>query len=173
MYTGKITIKETTVEDLDNIMNLWNNGEVMFYVGFPKGLGITMDKLEKWLSGVNQNQYRKHYSIYADGIGYCGETYYEIDCINNLSALDIKLLPHAQGKGIAEFSLRFAITQVFENKLATRAYVDPNPDNKSAWKLYHKLGFVSKSRPEFLEPYSVYLEITEDEYKKWDKVAEN
>jgi hypothetical protein len=37
MYTGKITIKETTESDLENIKSLWNNGEVMFFVGFPGG----------------------------------------------------------------------------------------------------------------------------------------
>ncbi|NLC94884.1 MAG: hypothetical protein GX676_04250 [Bacilli bacterium] len=41
MNYSEIMIKETTEEDLDNIMTLWNNGEVMKYVGFPEGLGIT------------------------------------------------------------------------------------------------------------------------------------
>lgn len=30
MYTGKVTIKETTESDLEDIKSLWNNGEVMF-----------------------------------------------------------------------------------------------------------------------------------------------
>lgn len=42
---------------------------------------------------------------------------------------------------------------VTDNNLAPRAYVDPNPQNKKAWKLYSKLGFVSKERPELLEKY--------------------
>ncbi len=37
MYKGEITIRETTERDLENIMNLWNNGEAMFFVGFPDG----------------------------------------------------------------------------------------------------------------------------------------
>ena len=38
MYIGEITIRETTERDLENIMNLWNNGEVMFLWVFQMGL---------------------------------------------------------------------------------------------------------------------------------------
>lgn len=162
MYIEKITIKETDEKDLLNIMDLWNNGEVMFYVGFPNGLGVTIEQLKKWLNGVNQSNIRRHYSIYTESIGYCGETYYEIDLEHDLATLDIKLFPKAQGKGIAAYALSYVLNQVFENNLATKAYVDPNPDNKNAWKLYEKLGFISKPRPEFLEENEIYLEITKD-----------
>jgi RimJ/RimL family protein N-acetyltransferase len=161
-----IIIRETKEEDLSNIMELWNNGEVMHYVGFPNGLGMKLTDLERWLCGVNQNELRKHYSIYANELGYCGETYYEIDTAHDLATLDIKLLPKAQGKGIAHYALSYAITKVFDNSLATRAYVDPNPENKGAWKLYDKLGFISKPRPDFLEPYETYLEITKEVWSK-------
>lgn len=161
-----IIIRETKEEDLSNIMELWNNGEVMYYVGFPKGLGMKRTDLENWLCGVNQNELRKHYSIYTNELGYCGETYYEIDTVHDLATLDIKLLPKAQGKGIANYALSYAITQVFEKSLATRAYVDPNKENKRAWKLYDKLGFISKPRPDFLEQYETYLEITKEVWSK-------
>lgn len=173
MYNEKVEIKETCKEDLENIVALWNDGQVMSYVGFPQGLGISYEDLERWLKGVNQNIYRKHYSIYTDDLGYCGETYYEIDHENDLAILDIKVFPKAQGKGIAEYSLRCAIAQVFQQKLASKAIVDPEPENKAAWKLYKKLGFVSKPRPEYLEPGLTYLEITPEIYANWGVVAED
>ncbi|SFB10304.1 GNAT family N-acetyltransferase [Clostridium frigidicarnis] len=166
MYKGKITIKATDENDLLNIINLWNNGEVMFYVGFPKGFNVTIEQLKQWLNRFNKNESCRHYSIYAENTGYCGETYYSIDFEHDLATLDIKLLPIAQGKGIAEYALSYAINKVFENNLATKAYVEPNPENKKAWKLYKKLGFISKPRPEFLEQNDIYLEITKD---VWDK----
>jgi RimJ/RimL family protein N-acetyltransferase len=165
VYTGKITIKETDKTDLLNVMELWNDGEVMFYVGFPNGLGTTIEHLQEWLNGVNRNVFRRHYSIYAENVGYCGETYYEIDREHDLAILDIKLLPKARGKGIASYALSHTINQVFENGLATKAYVDPNPDNKKAWELYAKLGFISKPRPEFLNQGLTYLEVTQDTFK--------
>ncbi len=165
MYTGKITIKETDQSDLPNIMQLWNNGEVMFYVGFPKGLGVTLERLEKWLNWVNQDIFRRHYSIYAEGIGYCGETFYEVDREHDLAVMDIKLLPEAHGHGIAAYALSYSVDRVFRNHLTTKAYVDPHPDNKKAWNLYAKLGFVSKPRPEYLPEGPTYLEVTPDTFK--------
>ena len=49
----------------------------------------------------------------------------------------------------------------------SRVYVEPSPANKKAWALYEKLGFVSKSRPTYLEDEDTYLELTKDE---WDKL---
>lgn len=164
MYTGKIIIKRTAENDLVNVMDLWNNGKVMFYVGFPDGLNTTIDEMKQWLNKINQNELCRHYSIYTEDIGYCGETFYSVDLKHDLASLDIKLLPEAQGKGIAEYALSYAINQVFSNNLATRAYVEPHPQNKKAWNLYNKLGFISKARPEFLEKWDTYLEITKDKF---------
>jgi RimJ/RimL family protein N-acetyltransferase len=165
-FNGEIMIKETSAEDLDNIMSLWNNGEVMHYVGFPEGLGITLDELKKWLVWVIAKPGRCHYSIYADGIGYCGETFYNVDDEHKTAALDIKLLPEARGKGIAAYSLSYAISRAFDDGNADRAYVDPHPDNVKAWRLYEKLGFISKPRPDYLEEGGTYLEITREEWTK-------
>jgi len=33
-----------------------------------------------------------------------------------------------------------------------------------AWRLYERLGFISKPRPEYLEEWETYLEITRDEW---------
>lgn len=164
VYTGKIRIKETDQSDLPNIMQLWNNGQVMFYVGFPSGLGVTMERLQQWLEGINQDIYSRHYSIYAQDIGYCGETFYDVDREHDLARLDIKLLPRAQGKGIAAYAFSYVIDQVFSNNLASKARVDPHPKNKKAWNLYAKLGFVSKPRPAFLPKGPTYLEVTRDTF---------
>jgi len=137
----------------------------MFYAGFPRGLGVTIERLQQWLTGVNQDIFSRHYSIYAENIGYCGETFYDIDRGHDLARLDIKLLPKAQGKGIAAYVFSHVIDQVFSNNLATKAYVDPHPDNKKASKLCAKLGFVSKPSPEFLEKGPTYLEVTPDTFK--------
>jgi RimJ/RimL family protein N-acetyltransferase len=163
-YSGKITIKETSAEDLENIMSLWNNGDVMRYVGFPEGLGITMDKLKRWLNWAIAKPGRCHYSIYADGIGYCGETFYDVDAEHKTAALDIKLLPEAHGKGIAAYALSYVMDRALKDGGADRAYVDPHPDNVKAWLLYEKLGFISRPRPDYLEEWETYLEITKEEW---------
>lgn len=161
--SGNIVIKETGIDDLDNVMRLWNDGEVMKFVGFPQGLGVTLEKLRPWLPRAVNKPQTCHYSIYKDG-KYCGEAFYKVNSKTGTAALDIKLFPHARGKGIATKALSFVIDKAFDVGLAERVYVDPYPDNTKAWRLYEKLGFISKPRPEYLEEWETYLEITRDEW---------
>ncbi len=164
---GKMTellIRETIEEDLKNVMELWNTGDVMKYVGFPNGLNITYIEIEKWFYNLKDKPNSKHYSIYDNSVGYCGETYYSIDRKHALATLDIKLNENARGKGIAYTALLNTLDIIFNNNLCEKAFVDPNIENKKAWKLYEKIGFKSTDRPKHLEPYEVYLEITREEY---------
>ncbi len=165
MTDNGLTIKETTGEDLDNVTALWNNGEVMSFVGFPEGLGIDRSEMDRWLEWVINKPARCHYSIYQDELGYCGEAFYNVD-EHGLAALDIKLLPRARGKGIAREALSFAIEQAFELGQAKSVYVEPHVDNEKAWRLYERLGFLSRPRPKHLEAGDTYLEISRDRWYK-------
>lgn len=161
---SSVMISETTKDDLDNIMSLWNDGEVMHFVGFPKGLGITKEKMERWIEWAIKKPHRCHYSIYENEIGYCGETFYNVNEAG-AAALDIKLFPKSRGKGIALKALMYAIEHAFNEGKAKLVYVDPHPDNLKAWKLYEKIGFVSKPRPDFLGEGETYLEITRSQWE--------
>ena len=169
MFKGNVLIKETDQTDLINIMNLWNNGNVMYYVGFPNGLGYDQDKMEKWYKNIQQTKCFKHYSIYTDEFGYCGETGYGMDNLNDENVgLEIKLLPKIQGKGIAEYSLRYVIEQINKEKIGKRVWVDPHNENEKAIKLYRKLGFKEKRFPEYLssedDGQHIYMELILNEY---------
>lgn len=136
----ELDIHETTDNDLKNIQKLWNNGEVMYWVGFPKGLHKTILQLQNWLKKLPEHG-AKHYSIYEKHLGYCGETFYKID--GDTAIVDIKLLPNVQGRGIGQKSLQFTIDEVFRLG-AQQAFVDPFKTNKKSIHLYKKLGFKQK-----------------------------
>ena len=166
MFAGKITIKQTDESDLPNILNLWNNGEVMNYVGYPNGLGWTMDDMKKWYK--NQQDEPFHYSIYADDVGYCGETCYdEIENGTRIMGLEIKLLPTAQGKGIALYALKHTIEKAYNSGLYDGVYAEPHPENEAAIKLYKKLGLKDKLRPAYLEPSDTYMELDLSEWHNY------
>ena len=163
MFTGKIKIKETDETDLDNILNLWNNGDVMCYVGFPNGLGYDKKKIQNWYKNIKQTKCFKHYSIYTEEFGYCGETGYGLENINKENVgLEIKLLPKAQRKGIAEYSLKYII-KIIEDKIGKNVWVDPNKENEKAINLYKKLGFRENVFPEYLSSEDdgkhIYMEL--------------
>ena len=162
-----ITIKETTKNEISNVKELWADGDVMKFVGFPDGLHETDENMEEWFDWISSvRPTANHYSIFNEDI-YCGEAFYEIDIEHdNSAALDIKLFKFARGKGIATKALTYAMEEAFKNG-AKKVWVDPNPDNVKAVALYERLGFVHKPMPEHLldedGTTSIYMEIIRTE----------
>ena len=165
-----IRIKLTDRNDLRNVQALWATPAVMRFVGFPEGLHETLEHLvNNWLPWVQQPSLRRHYSVYAEEIGYCGEAFYDVD-ERGLACMDIKLLPAARGKGIAALALSHALDEAFLIGGANRAWVDPNPENTAALRLYARLGFRETVRAAHLEdpgcPY-VYMEVNREDWQAW------
>lgn len=158
-----ITVKETTANDLTNVKQLWADGDVMKFVGFPEGLHETDESMENWFNWIlSCRPTANHFSIFDNNI-YCGETFFDIDIKHgNSASLDIKLFKFARGKGIATTALTYAIEEAFKNG-AEKVWVDPNPDNEKAIALYERLGFERKPMPEYLIEdegvTSIYMEL--------------
>ena len=161
-----LEIKETTIEDIKCVQQLWADGDVMKFVGFPEGLHETDEDMLNWFRWIDSNRPAlNHYSIYEDG-KYCGESFYQIDAEHQSAALDIKLFGFARGRGIAAAGLSHAIKEAFRNG-ARIVWVDPNPENKKAIALYNRLGFQHKAFPAYLisedeEQTSIYMELLKD-----------
>ncbi len=157
MYEGKITIRPTRREELENVRALWNDGDVMQYVGFPHGLDATAESMERWYDRIaSKRPLLEHYSVFAEGIGYCGESYYRIDTAHeNAAVLDIKLFSKARGREIASAALQYAIEQAFVNGAAC-VWVDPNPENRKALALYRRLGFSERETSAYLKRSAVH-----------------
>ena len=159
----EIIIRETTANDLVHVKQLWADGDVMKFVGFPEGLHETEESMKKWLDRiVSSRPATNHFSIFENDV-YCGETFFSIDTKHDNSAsVDIKLFRFARGKGIAASALSHAIKEAFKNG-AEKVWVDPNPDNTKAIALYERLGFEPKPMPEYLIEdegvTSIYMEL--------------
>lgn len=157
-----IEVKETGITDLDDVRQLWADGDVMRFVGFPDGLRRTEEQMRDWFRWIESNRPAlNHYSIFEDG-NYCGESFYELDAEHRSAALDIKLFGFARGRGVAAEGLSFAIKEAFRNGAET-VWVDPNPDNAKAIALYERLGFRRKDFPDYLADKeeasrSIYME---------------
>ena len=160
-----ITVRETTANDLAHVKQLWADGDVMKFVGFPEGLHENDERMQKWFRRiVSSRPTTNHFSIFDHDI-YCGETFFSIDVKHgNSASLDIKLFSFARGKGIASAALTYAIEEAFKNG-AKKVWVDPNPENIKAIALYERLGFERKPMPEYLNDdegiTSIYMELTQ------------
>lgn len=161
-----INVKETAVEDINNIQMLCAEGDVMKFVGFPEGLHYSEEEMIDWYRRIESNRPAlNHFSIFDDG-KYCGESFYNIDAERKTAALDIKLFGFARGRGIAASGLSHAIKEAFQNGAET-VWVNPNSDNMKAITLYKRLGFQNKDFPEHLipeeeEPSSIYMELRKE-----------
>lgn len=154
-----LTITPTTEANLNQIQALWNDGDVMRFVGFPNGLDMTPEKMQKWYAWLSEGRpQRDHFSIYDSDV-YCGESFYAID-EHGYAALDIKLFAAFRSKGIAALGLRHALREAF-NHGAHTVWVDPNLENVKALVLYHRLGFNAAQRPAHQEDTLgfVYLQL--------------
>jgi RimJ/RimL family protein N-acetyltransferase len=158
-----LRIIPTSETDLESVQALWNDGDVMRFVGFPEGLGMTSSKMMEWYAWLSAGRpQRDHFSIYEDDT-YCGESFYAIDA-HGYASLDIKLVAKARSKGLGQLGLRHAIREAF-NQGAHTVWVDPHPANAKALALYHRLGFKATLRPAHQEetPGFVYLQLQKND----------
>jgi diamine N-acetyltransferase len=161
-----IKIRETQKKDLESLKRLWNDGDVMIYVGFPRGLGYDDWQMNNWFDRLQTKQFTKHYSITDDDLDFVGETYFSWEDQMDPAILDIKLFAKARGKQIASRALAFCLDQLFRLTKSQEACVDPNKENLPAVRLYQRLGFQEKHR--FIEGDNehIYMELSRQAWRQ-------
>ena len=154
-----VSLRQTTEGDLADLLALWNDGNVMKYVGFPDGLGYDLERMRRWFERLTGCETRHHFVVEQADVRFCGETYYSVDRANRRAELDIKLCMAARGRGIASVALGKLVSVVFENEPEVDSvWVEPWDENTAAHRLYERCGFRPGPRPENLGPGPSYWE---------------
>jgi RimJ/RimL family protein N-acetyltransferase len=175
LETKNLYIKKAEVLnklDINFIVNLFNNPEVMKYVGFPKGLGTTFEK--------EKNNLQKKYNtddailliLKKDKNQKIGSCKIGIPNEDKFCEIDYKLLPNFQGKGYGSEILQGLAEFIFKIKKYRGIKTDPNIDNIASQKICEKIGMkrtgqgiFSAPSNNFMEDVHYYIyEITIDEY---------
>ena len=155
----RLHIRETTLDDLADLGRLWNDGHVMQWVGFPEGLGLEHDGLRDWFERLQSSGREHHFLIHEPDFGFCGELFYRIDSHHRRAELDVKLVPEAQGRGIATTGLSWLIQRIFTREPEVDAvWTEPVPDNAPSRALYARCGLAEIVRPDDLPPGPSYWE---------------
>jgi RimJ/RimL family protein N-acetyltransferase len=163
----EIALRPTSVEDLPQLMALWNDGRVMNWVGFPDGLGYTESSIARWLERLQADPRRHHFVITSSSLGFCGEAYYAVDALRGRAGLDIKLRPEAQGGGRATAALRALVRTVFEAEPAVDAvWTEPAENNLAARTLYWCCGLRPLNRPADMKPGPSYWELARAQWAR-------
>jgi RimJ/RimL family protein N-acetyltransferase len=155
----RLRIRPTDEGDLADLGRLWNDGEVMRWVGFPEGLGYDDQTLRRWLAATDADPCRHHFVVHDRELGFCGELFYVVDAVHRRAELDVKLVPPAQGHGIATAGLSWLIERIFATEPDVDAvWTEPSPENRASRSLYGRCGLVETVRPANLRPGPSYWE---------------
>ena len=163
----RVILRSTSPADLADLMDMWNDGRVMQWVGFPDGLGYDREAVENWFAKIEANPTRHHYVVIGSGIGYCGEVYYAVDLDHRRVSLDIKLILEAQGQGLATDALTTLIGHVFNVEEAVNSvWTQPGRVNLAARRLYERCGLRPAPRPADVQDGESYWALTREDAKK-------
>lgn len=153
-------IRPTAEADLPDLLTLWNDGRVMQWVGFPRGLGYDTERVRDWFRRLKADPTRHHFVVHAEGAGFCGELFYAVDSKHRRAGLDIKFVPAAQGRGLATQALRALIDLVFTSEPQVDAvWTEPALNNLAARRLYDRCGLRPTARPADMGPGESYWEL--------------
>jgi RimJ/RimL family protein N-acetyltransferase len=155
----QVRLQSTREVDLPELTALWNNGEVMQWVGFPNGLGYTPEKSAKWLDGFNKSPHMYHFSARTMDGEFLGELACNLDTANRRAGLDIKFVPQAQGRGLSRDALLTLIDWVFRTlPEADAVWTEPRTGNLAAQTLYYSCGLRPTHRPPGMHEADSYWE---------------
>jgi len=150
----QVVLRPTRERDLPFLQTLWNDGEVMRYVGFPQGLGIDEQGMREWFEGLERHrgQDLEHWIVENEGGEPIGEAFYKAEREyysyqqgEKMAQIDLKLARRFWGRGYATDALRTLIHYLLA-KGFEEVVVSPNLANKAALKPYKRLGFEPKNR---------------------------
>lgn len=138
IFGKQIQLGPVTPSDLPFLQELWNQGEVMQYVGFPNGLGMTEAKMAQWWEKCQQ--WTATHLIVKDHQGQAmGETGWGF--MNIPGMLEIKLAQAYWGQNLGGDVLEVLLRYLWEQTRIDQVIVTPHPENQAARALYRRFGF--------------------------------
>ncbi len=150
--TERMLIRPVRADDLAHLVCWWNDGEVMRHVGFPNGLGITMEKLEaswkKWKD--DPVQCRRIICLKSEMISESGcvtapigETnFHDYQPDNKQVEIGIKICrPDLWGQGYGTEALAAMTRYAFEALGVDRVLLNPSKTNARIIRVNKKCGY--------------------------------
>jgi len=155
----RVQIRPTQQNDLAFLRTLWNDGQVMKYLGYPDGMQVTEEGMAHWWAitpqaqnaGDNISEFSTPHCVITllDGT-LIGEFAYSIDN-NQRARVDMKIAASFWGNGYATEVLMLALRELFASGAVDRVMVEPSPENTAALDLYARCGF--RPKPTEDHPY--------------------
>ena len=127
-----LTIRQAEPSDAKQLAVWWNDGAVMAHAGFPRGLGITVEKVAEGLS--------EGHLVIEEGARLIGECNYRSRA-EGVAEIGIKICEtDCQNRGVGRKILSMLIGWLFR-KGYSKIVLDTDLENKRAQHVYESLGF--------------------------------
>ena len=141
--TERLIVRTASEADADMFYALWTTPEVMRNVGFPNGLRITLNEIQRNIAKQSETEFGKYLVITLkatdQAIGECKLAYPNQE---NIAEPDIKLLPafwgHKYGVEVWHTLVRYQFTHTNCDIVQTT----PNVRNIASIKMQESLGGV-------------------------------
>lgn len=127
-----LTIRTAEKKDAKQLAAWWNDGAVMAHAGFPRGLGITEEKV---VEGLGDDRL-----VIEEGDRLIGECCYRTKA-DGIAEIGIKICEtDCQNRGVGRKILSMLIGWLFQSGYA-KIILDTDLENKRAQHVYESLGF--------------------------------
>lgn len=138
---NKTTLKRTDNEDLNELLSLWNDGRVMKWANFPKGLNYNIEHMNNWFSWLLQSKDTKHFSIYNQKL-FCGEIFYSLN-EDKTAGINIKVFPEFISSGLMIDAVSLLVNECFSKETEVETLIiNSSRGNPEKIEVYKKLGFI-------------------------------
>lgn len=130
----------------ENFEKLWETGEVMKNVGFPRGLDRDKQKYNEFWKTIGE----KNFILFAlenHDREFIGEAKLAFPDEHDCCSHDVKLLPDFQGKGYGREAWEILMELTYRRWPVVTLAVTPSINNIAAIKLYRSLGFEFHGEP--------------------------
>ena len=124
----------------EDFENLWETGEVMKNVGYPKGLGWSRPQYDNFWKTLDNKNFVL-FAIENKNGRFVGEAKLSFPDDDNFCGHDVKLLPEYQGKGYGREAWRLLMELSRRRWPDSIMSVTPSVENAAAIELYKSLGF--------------------------------
>lgn len=133
-----ISIRTAVNDDAGYLLDWWNDGEIMAHAGFPDGLGISREEIEKKIQACGPE--KSILIIEAGGVPVGEMNYKRMD--EERVDIGIKICnSHRRNAGIGTKAIGLLLSFLFEEEGYPVVILDTNLTNTGAQRFYERIGF--------------------------------
>ncbi len=134
--TQRLTVRRATAGDAAFIHGLWTSPAVMRYVGFPRGLDISVDDVRRQIEATNDADFGSRLIVKRIEDGRrIGQTKLGVPDEDGICEPDIKLHPEVWGRGYGTELWNALIDYAFEHSDARIVQGTPNRGNTASVRM--------------------------------------